>query len=362
MMRLQADLHLARGESFELSLALQTKGVGVSGLFGKSGCGKTTILRSLCGLEPTLRGRIEFSDEIWFDSEKRHSLPPHLRSLSWVPQESELFDHLDVKGNLRFALNRLPSSKRRLQLREVIDWLQLDHLLDRQPRQLSGGQKQRVAIGRALLRSPKLLLLDEPLAALDEEARLEILPLLEALKHRLDMPMIYVSHSLKDLARLADEVVWIEEGRLRRQDPVQEFFSSFETSRFVKEAPGAVIRTKVLAHDDDDKITELETLAGPLFIPRHEAKVGASLRIQILSRDVAISLDENVNDSVLNELPARLESFEENAEGHFLLRLRCGGSEGFHLLAGVTRRSFRRLKLEPGMAVQARVKSVGLIG
>jgi molybdate transport system ATP-binding protein len=234
---LRLESRLTR-RTFRLDVTLDLELDGVVGLFGPSGSGKTTLLRVIAGLEPASRGRVMLDGEVWQDDDRRIFLPPHRRGLGFVFQDARLFPHLSVAANLRFALERTPRAARRFGFDEVVGVLDLARLLARRPGGLSGGETQRVAIGRALLSSPRLLLMDEPVASLDLARKADILPYLDRLKDHVDLPILYVTHSLDELALLAHRTVLIEDGRLLGVEPVASLFDRLALRPFTRRVPG----------------------------------------------------------------------------------------------------------------------------
>ncbi|MDZ7595072.1 MAG: molybdenum ABC transporter ATP-binding protein [Thiobacillus sp.] len=266
--RIEARFRVAR-ENFTLEVDLQLPDRGITALFGPSGCGKTTLLRAIAGLERAPDGRLVVSGEPWQDADI--FIPPHRRALGYVFQETSLFPHLSVRRNLEYGMKRVPENERTLHWDEVIDWLGLAPLIGQQPHQLSGGQRQRVAIGRALLSSPRLLLMDEPLAALDASARTEILPYLDQLHQRLAIPMLYVSHAVEEVARLADHLVCLEAGRVAWQGAAADGLARLGV--------GAAHAARVVAHEGGQTVLEIDgqilRVAGVLGAP------GTQVRLRI---------------------------------------------------------------------------------
>ena len=352
-MSLEVDLTLSRGE-FRLQAAFAVNEPGITAVFGPSGCGKTTLLRAIAGLEHAARGTVRVDGELWQDGDRR--LPVHRRALGFVFQEASLFEHLSVHDNLRYGWRRLPALERRIELEEIIDLLGLEPLLQRHPRGLSGGERQRVAIGRALATSPRLLLMDEPLAALDAARKAEILPYLESLHRHLAMPVLHVTHSTEEVARLADRVLLMEQGGIVHQGPVEELLPviSGEAGE-----PASLLRGRVVGHHAKDGL--LEIAVGPLrlLVPSGPLPKGAELRLRIPARDVSIALDAEGASSILNRLPARVQAIEPESDATCLVRLEVAGQG---LLARITRRSVRELGLSKGKAAVAQVKSVVLEG
>jgi molybdate transport system ATP-binding protein len=331
--------------------------LGVTALFGPSGAGKTSCLRMIAGLDRRPTGRLTFGAETWFDSARRIFVPPHLRRIGYVAQGGGLFEHLDVAGNLDFAFRRA-GRPGHLDRDDLIDQFGLRGLLTRRVLALSGGERQRVAIARALLSDPALLLLDEPLSALDDAARADLLELLEALHARRAAPMIYVSHSIDEVARLADHLVLLEAGRVVTQGPLNATITRMDLPPALIEAAGAVIEGLVTGHDDGDHLTELGFDGGLLLLPRNKARVGDRLRCRIGARDVVLTQERQVGVSALNQIRCRVVAIgDADHPSQCLVQLEAGGTV---LLARITRRSRRELDLSPGREIWAQVKAVAL--
>lgn len=358
MSRIAGSLRLARA-GFRLETGFDIPARGVTALFGPSGSGKTTLLRCIAGLERG-EGRLAVGDSVWQDDAEGCFVPVHRRPLGYVFQEASLFSHLTVRDNLLYGWRRIAPSMRRVSLEEVVEWLGLSHLTERLPDGLSGGERQRVAIGRALLTSPELLLMDEPLAALDAASKAEILPYLERLHRRLSIPVIYVTHAIEEVARLADTIVQMESGRVVVEGPAVELLSRLDQRPVAGEEPGAAIEAIVEAHDDKDHLTTLALEGGlSLLAPRLDAEPGSKVRIRIPAREVSLSLDAPEGTSILNILPARIVDSAEGDPGRMLVQLALEGGEVL-LLSRISRYSWERLGLRTGMSVQAQIKSMGL--
>ncbi|NMZ46469.1 molybdenum ABC transporter ATP-binding protein [Pseudomonas oryzihabitans] len=348
-----------RHADFVLDVDLALPGRGVTALFGPSGSGKTSCLRCVAGLEPAARGRLVVAEETWQDSDRGLFLPPHRRALGYVFQDANLFEHLDVRRNLLFGWRRVAPAARRLELEQVVELLGIEGLLARMPARLSGGERQRVGIARALLTSPRLLLMDEPLAALDAERKAEILPYLERLTRELALPILYVSHAPDEVARLADHLVLLERGRVLASGPTTEVLARLDLPIALADDAGVVLEGRVLGHDPDYGLLSLG-LSGEQRVLLAHAPLppGQALRIKVLARDVSLSL-ERQHSSILNVLPATVaEIAPTRSPAQVLLRLDLGGTA---LLARITRYSLERLALQPGSRVWAQLKSVAVL-
>ncbi|MDP1863177.1 MAG: molybdenum ABC transporter ATP-binding protein [Thiobacillus sp.] len=340
--------------SFELDAEFSLPSRGVSALFGASGSGKTTLLRLIAGLMRA-PGSLTVNGEVWQD--ERTFIPTHRRALGYVFQEASLFPHLSVRGNLEYGWKRVPVAERRIAFDDVVDWLGLGALLKQAPQQLSGGQRQRVAIGRALLASPRLLLMDEPLSALDSNSRAEILPYLERLHRQLALPIIYVSHALEEVARLADTLLLIDAGKITYQGPLVDGLTRLDLPLAHRDTAGTVIDTTVVSHDPAFQITHVARGNISFELPGLHGAPGEPLRVRIAARDVSLALDMPSQSSILNLLPARITELTDDAPGQVLVQMKLEDSV---LLARITRKSAHALNLQPGMRVVAQVKSVAV--
>jgi len=340
---------------FTLDVAFEAP-AGVTALFGRSGSGKTTVINTVAGLLTPDRGRISVEDQVLLDTATRQNLPPHRRRLGYVFQESRLFPHLSVRQNLLYGRWFAPPGDGVAPDR-VVEMLGIGPLLSRRPGALSGGEKQRVAIGRALLARPRLLLMDEPLAALDDARKAEILPYLERLRDQTDVPILYVSHAMAEVARLATTLVVLEAGRVLRAGAATAILSDPVAAPQVglREA-GAVIPARIAAQEEDG-LTRLDTSAGPLLLPRINAAPATALRIRIHAQDVILSRDRPTGLSALNILPAVVTEIRLGEGPGALVQLRAGDDL---LLARITRRSAQVLGLSVGTACFAILKSVAV--
>ncbi|PAU98766.1 molybdenum ABC transporter ATP-binding protein [Paracoccus salipaludis] len=325
---------------------------GVTVLFGHSGSGKSTVLNAVAGLLRPNAGRVVVDGTVLTDTARRIHLPPHRRRLGVIFQDGRLFPHLTVRQNLRYGRWFSPRAARRTAEAAVVEMLGIGSLLDRAPATLSGGERQRVAIGRALLAEPRLILADEPLSALDDDRKAEILPYLERLRDDWRVPMLYVSHSPAEVARIATTVVMLDAGRITRMGPAAEVLADPAAAGPGREA-GAVIEATVAAHHPDG-VTELRAGGRPLFLPTLAAPPGTRLRLRIAAADVMLARGQPQGLSALNILPGIVESVTDRG-GAVLVRLSTGAGP---ILSRITRRSALQLGIAPGEALTAIVKSV----
>ncbi len=343
---------------FTLDVDLDLPGRGVTALFGHSGSGKTTLLRCIAGLERGA-GEVVFKGAPWQDSARGVFLPTHRRPLGYVFQEASLFPHLSVRKNLEFGRKRV-GGPQRVALDHALELLGIGHLLERMPGGLSGGERQRVGIARALATSPELLLMDEPLAALDLKRKAEILPYLERLHDELDIPVLYVSHAPDEVARLADHVVLMENGRVVASGGLRETLARLDLPTAFSEDAGVVIEATVGEHDARYHLTRLDFPGGGVFVARRPEAPGARLRFRVHARDVSLARERVDGTSITNLLPATVtEIADADTPAHVLVRLEA---EGTALIARITRRSLDQLQIEPGLRMWAQIKAVALLG
>lgn len=342
-----------RLQGFELDAQFQAP-AGVTALFGKSGAGKTTVVNAIAGLMRPDHARITVNGSTLIDSGAGVNLPPHRRGVGYVFQEPRLFPHLTVRANLLFG--RKLSRRAGPEPDQIIQMLGIGHLLSRRPAGLSGGEKSRVAIGRAILSNPRMLLMDEPLAALDQARKDEILPYLERLRDQIGLPILYVSHALPEVARLATTIVLIENGRIAAAGPAGDILSDPGHAPLLGARQMGALLTARLRSQDADGLSRLDCAAGPIWVPRVAAAIGTALRLRIMAHDVMLSLTAPQGVSALNVLPARISDLRTDADG-VLVRLETGGQ---HLLARITARSAQGLALQSGMQVHAVLKAVSV--
>jgi len=349
---------------FSLDVDLTLPGRGVTGLFGPSGSGKTTCLRCMAGLIRPDRGRMRIQNETWLDTARGIALPTHRRALGYVFQEPSLFPHLTVLRNLRFGMQRVAPDMRHVDLDHATHLLGIDHLLGRMPHDLSGGERQRVGIARALLTSPRLLLMDEPLAALDQQRKNEILPYLQRLHAELAIPVIYVSHSTEEMARLVDHLVVLDHGREAASGPIGEMLGRLDLPGLHAIQATSVLTGEVLSHDAAFGLLTVRlhrdrTIGQTIRLVHPVRPAGTSMRMVVQARDVSLSLQAQADDSILNRLPAIVTSLS-NADdpNHVMVHLDVEGSV---LLARITRYSSERLRVMPGQRLYAQIKGISLL-
>lgn len=349
-MTLSVDLSHRFG-SFALDVAF-TAGPGVTALFGRSGAGKSTIVNAVAGLLRPERANITLESTTFNDANT--CLPPHKRRIGYVFQDSRLFPHLDVAQNLDYATRFGAKPKTRS---HIIDLLGIEPLLTRRPATLSGGERQRVALGRALLSDPKLLLMDEPLAALDGPRKSEILPYLDRLKSETGVPILYVSHAVDEVARLADQMVLLEDGKVARAGPLFDVMADPAAVPLlgVREA-GAVLRARVEAHADDG-LSTLRVAAGTLNLMGVHAPVGANIRLRVLAQDVLLSHEFPTGLSAQNILPVTIKSIKTGDGPGAAISLDAGGDA---LLARVTARAVTAMGLHQGQRLHAILKATSV--
>lgn len=355
-MRLEVDVERRLG-AFTLRAAFAADGA-TTALFGRSGSGKTTLLNLIAGLLRPSRGRIAIGDSVLFDAAAGIDVPAHRRRTGYVFQEGRLLPHLSVRQNLTYGRFFTPREERYADFDQVVALLDLGQLLARRPYSLSGGEKQRVAIGRALLASPRVLLMDEPLASLDAGRRGEILYYIERLRDEVKIPIVYVSHAIEEVVRLADTVVLVSDGGVAAAGPLQEIMGRIELRRMVgRYEGGAVIAAKVLAQDLDSGLARLGFAGGELLAPDVDALVGESVRIRIRARDVSLALQRPQGISILNCLQGRIVEIDAEPGTSVDVRLDVAGTP---LIARVTRHSVDALGLAPGKEAWALVKAISL--
>lgn len=351
------DIQLAHQHgAFQLDVEFALPGAGVTALYGPSGAGKSTIINAVAGLLRPDKGRVVLNGRPLLDVASRVFIPPSRRRIGYVFQDARLFPHLSVRSNLLYGAKRAERPLSDVQVSQTFKLLGVEHLLERRPRNLSGGERQRVALGRALLTNPQLLLLDEPLSGVDETRKHEILPLLEKIRDAREIPMLYVSHSLDEVSRLADEVVVVNNGQVAGSGSVFETLSRMDLLDVAgASAAGAVIEAHVVGHREEAALTALAFEGNELLIPRINHNVGDTVRVRIRALDVTLALQQPTDISANNVWRATISAIRAGDGPHADVRLECGSAA---LLARITRYSSERLGLEPGRVVYAIIKSV----
>jgi molybdate transport system ATP-binding protein len=354
---IRGQLQLSHGR-FQLDAQFELSGTGTTALCGRSGAGKSTLLRCIAGLEPQAGGHLQVGEDCWFDAQRRLHRPPHERSVGFVTQEPNLFQHLNVRENLRYGRRRTAATQPTES--EVIDSLGLSQLLLRRVGQLSGGERQRVAIGRALMRAPRVLLLDEPVSALDVSSRQEVLAYLQRVLQHFAVRTLYVSHDLREAARIAADMIWLEHGHVIAHGPAAYVLTDLKLPFAELDEAAGVLTVQVQAHDAAAALTLARRGADVMWLPRMDAAIGTQLQVQIAARDVSLALSKPQDISILNVLHARIADLVPSAHmpGQMLVRLQVGDE---WLLARVTQKSAEMLALRPGLEVWAMVKAVALV-
>ncbi len=353
---IRARINLGLHE-FRLDVDLSLPGRGITAVFGQSASGKTTLLRCIAGLQATPDALISVNGEIWQD--ERTLVPVHHRSIGYVFQEASLFGHLSVRRNLQYGVQRVPTAQRQVAQQDVIELLGIGPLLNRSCGSLSGGERQRVAIARALAVSPRLLLMDEPLASLDVARKQEILPYLERLHDDLDIPVLYVSHSLDEVARLADYVVLLVEGKAVARGGLHETLARLDLASVFPDDVGVVIDAAVAQHDDLDQLSRLDFPGGSVWVSRCTEAVGQPMRVRVQASDVSLAIHKAEQSSFLNLLACDVtELTPVNTRGQVLVKLDVAGTP---LIARITERSRKHLQITPGQPLWAQIKSVALL-
>jgi len=342
-----------RVEQFTLDAALEIPGQGITGLFGPSGCGKSTLLRCLAGLLRLPGGHLRVGGEVWQGGSK--FLPPYRRPLGLVFQDSRLFAHLSVRENLRFGLRRVGNA--RITEDSVIDFLGLEALLARAPATLSGGERQRVAIGRALLAQPRLMLMDEPLAALDRDSAHQILPKLRELSARFGVPMVYVSHHMPEIERLADHLLLMKEGHVIAAGPLPALITDLSLPFATQQDAAVVLELEAGIYDEAYDLTSCTAAGLTLTVPGRLGPAGSTIRLRIRASDVSVAKDRPTASSILNTLAARILAVETGSGPHVSLVL---GGGPVRLLSSITRKSWDTLGLRVGDEVFAQIKAMAL--
>lgn len=352
---IELSLRLRRAE-FDLNVSLSLPAQGTTVLFGPSGGGKTSILRAIAGLEPDVQGEVRVKGCTWQSANV--FVPPHARRVGFVFQHSALLPHLSVEQNLRYGFTRVQGTEH--EYSECVEQLDLQALMHRKIAQLSGGERQRVAMGRALLTRPEVLLMDEPLAALDAGRRSEVLGYLERLKNMTPIPMIYVTHSVDEMSRLADYLVLMKDGHVRQAGSALDVMNSPDVPLALRDDAGVVVKACVSRAEGHGLCILLSDL-GELYAQGTGHQVGDHVRLRIHARDVSLSLSEHRDSSVLNILPVTVISLRQIVSGQVLIELGAGAHQNQTLLARISHASVERLKIKAGLRVWAQIKAVALL-
>lgn len=355
MAEIQARFQL-HWPAFSLDVDLTLPHNGITAIFGSSGSGKTTLLRCIAGLERAPVGRLLVNGEIWQDAQ--HWKPTHQRSLGYVFQEASLLAHLSVIDNLHYGRRRL-HGKAKISLDHAIDLLGISHLLVRRPEHLSGGEKSRVAIARALAVNPQILLMDEPLAALDLKRKQEILPYLERLHDALDIPILYVTHAPDEVAKLADHLLLMEQGRVVAAGSLSEMLARVDLPVRLGDDTGVIIAAHVAERDAQWHLTKLAFDGGSVWTQDQGLPIGHNVRVRVLARDVSLAREKPDHSSIQNVLQGVVDAIADDEHPALaLVRVRVGNQP---LLARLTKRAVHLLHLVPQQAVWIQVKSVALM-
>ncbi len=354
-MTIDARFRIERQE-FTLDVEFSVPTRGITALLGPSGSGKTTLLRAIAGLEYHHDGFLKVGDRVW--QEANWFVPPHQRALGYVFQEASLFAHLSVQRNIEYGIKRVPKTEHTVSLTQAIELLEIRHLLERKPDTLSGGERQRIAIARALATSPRLLLLDEPLAALDQKRKQEIMPYIKSLHTELGIPVIYVSHSSDEISRLADYLVLLEAGQIVATGAIHEIFTRIDLPLSHASNASAIIEAVVTGHDEHYNLTHLDFAAGQMTVTHKAMQIGDRVRMRLAARDVSLTLEHQSDTSILNIFPVTVDEITDEGAAQVTVRLLAGGVP---ILSRITRKSAVELGLKSGKSVYAQVKSVALL-
>ncbi|MCU7938892.1 MAG: molybdenum ABC transporter ATP-binding protein [gamma proteobacterium symbiont of Bathyaustriella thionipta] len=356
MSSLEVNLQHNMG-NFHLDVNFSVPNSGITALFGHSGCGKTSVLRAVAGLLKTQKGMVSLNDTVWQQS--NFFLATHKRPIGYVFQEASLFSHMSVKQNLEYGLQQIRREQRHLKMTDVIDLMGISNLLNRSTQHLSGGERQRIAIARALLTSPELLLMDEPLSALDYGSKQAILPYLENLHDELGIPSLYVTHDPNEAAMLADQMILLDNGKVVAQDTAANLLTRLDLPLASYDDAASILEGTISAHDATYHLTWISMDAGRVAVSREELPVGKIARVQIQARDVSLSRKFHSDTSIINILPVTVINTRDINDSQLIVQLEL--QDGQTMLSRITRRSGMTLDLKEGMQLYAQVKSVALI-
>ncbi|MET1257196.1 molybdenum ABC transporter ATP-binding protein [Aliikangiella maris] len=342
---------------FILDVNLEFPGSGVTAIFGHSGSGKTTLLRCIAGLEKPNSAKIIINHSVWQDESTFR--PTHQRPLGYVFQDSLLFEHLTARGNLNYASKRAPKQYSTSDEQKIIQIMGIESILDQYPHQLSGGETQRVAIARALLIQPELLILDEPLASLDRIRKQAIIPYLEQLKSNFAIPIIYVSHSINEVSRLADQVFVLDQGKVIAQGTVKEVFSRIDLPNSFDDDIGVILQGTVINRDEEFHLIQINFGCGKLWVKDGGDEIAKTVRVRILAKDISLALSEHQDSSILNRFQVEIVDIKADHDiSMVLVRLKCRIE---YFIARITKKSLHQLNLKQGSVVWAQVKSAAVV-
>lgn len=342
-------------DNFSLNVDIRIPTHGITGVFGASGSGKTTLLRCIAGLEHAMNGHLSVDGVIWQDDDR--NMPVHQRRVGYVFQEPRLFNHLTVRGNLEYGKQRNRAGKDHVEFEQITELLGLERLLTRKPTGLSGGEAQRVAIARALLRSPSLVLMDEPLAGLDSARKEEILPFLDKLHAELSLPILYVSHSIEEVCRLCDYLVVMEHGQVLAVGDIQSVLVRLDLPALAGEAAGTVIQGRIESYDPNYDLCSVAFSGGNLLVPGNRGEIGRPVRLRVRAGDISLCREMPGDSSILNRLPVTIDQIQGGHGPYVLVRLKAGQD---YFTARITRYSCTVLGLAPGEKLIAQIKSVAV--
>lgn len=340
---------------FTIDINQQLSGDKVTAIFGPSGCGKTSLLRAIAGLDKHKNARLSVNGEVWQDQQR--FLPPYQRSVGYVFQEASLFSHLNVLQNLQYGLKRVDALQRRIGLEQAIELLHIGPLLQSSVGALSGGERQRVAIARAIAVSPQILLMDEPLSAVDHSHKQQIMSYIESLHQSLTIPILYVSHSLEEVAQLSDDLLLMQRGQVSASGPTRQLLSRLDSPLSDAEDAATIIETIASGYDAHYHLSQLQ-FDGGVFNMARQFNLNDKVKLRVMAKDVSIALTEPQATSILNVFAASITAIRQQADGQSLIQLQLGEQT---MLSRVTTRSVDLLKLQPGMHVFAQVKAISLL-
>jgi len=343
-------------DTFHLDVELDLAEQGITAIFGPSGCGKTSLLRAIAGLDKYTGSEVSFAQQKWQSADV--FIPTDQRSVAYVFQEASLFSHLNVQENLDYAVKRVPVNVQKIPFEQVVDLLGIGHLLNQKTHTLSGGERQRVALARALLSSPQLLLMDEPLSALDQQAKSEILPYIEQCHKKMQIPVVYVSHVFEEVCRLADYLLLMENGRITKHGPVEQMLTELNSPLALCDNAESIVSATVVEFDSTYNLTYLESALGRFTVVMTGLELGSSVRLRLAARDISLTLEPQTGTSILNIFSATVDQVQTIGDALVTVRLLINDTA---ILARLTKKSATLMQLKPGSNVFAQVKSVALI-